>query len=211
MIYTIIFKLFYSPNISYIKLSIDLLKISLNQSTDYFEKIRFNQKNNKNRVNIWRIYILLYIWIINTTILSKAFTSILLNTYYKLKPSLTVETLDDIINNPNLYIGGKTSAKQLQYRDSSVYKNIMKRVIDYENKMNINSDNRNRKILLNIKIAKDIYDRKAILLLSTFWTNMVKSYFPGFNLMESKNKYDLLYGYSYISKNHPNSEQIYKM
>ena len=209
MTFTIIFKIFHLPIHSYIKTSIDLLKICLNQSSDYFEKIK---KYKKNKIDFWLIYTLLYIWIINTTILSIAFSSLLLETYFLTEHSLTVETLDDIINNPKLYIGGKMAAKQLQYRDSSVYKNIMKRVIDYENKMNINSENNNEiKYLSNLEIIKNIYDRKAILLLNTFWTDLIKSIYPGFNLMESENKYDLLYGYSYISENHPNSEQIYEM
>ena len=208
---TIILKLYHSTNESLIKRFIHLLQNFFNQSTNYFEKIRFSKRLYRIEINLFIIYILLYIWIINTSILSKAFTSILLNTYFNSKPSLTVETLDDIINNPNLYIGGKNGAKHILERNSSVYRNIWERVIDYEKKMNVNSDNQNQQNLLNNRIVKDIYDRKAILMLTTFWTNMFKSLYRGFNLMESQNKYDLRFGYSYISKNHPNSEQIYKM
>ena len=170
-----------------------------------------NAKFKAKKFKLFTIYMLLYIWILSATILSKAFTSILLETYFITKPSLTVETLDDIINKPKLSIGGRPGLKQISFMNPEIHKLLEPKVKEYENSMKINSDNNNQHSLLELKIVEDIYYRKVVLILDTFWSNMIKSMFSGFNLMESKNKYNLRYGFTTILKSHTFSEQIYRM
>ena len=74
--------------------------------------------------------------LLSTTVLTKCFTSLLLGTFFKTKPSLTVETLEDIVSNPEINVIGRNTINELKSFYPEIYENIHKRNIDYEKQLN---------------------------------------------------------------------------
>ena len=153
-------------------------------------------------------YLTLFIWLICTTILAKCFTSLLLNTYFKSKPSLTVETVEDIANNPNLWVTGKRALLEIRSFKPKIYEILHKRLVEYESRYNISNTHF---IDINAQVLNDIIERKAVQLMSTPEARTLKSLHPKINLMVSKYKYNLKMHFTYVSKSHPKSKQIFQM
>ena len=103
LLITFIMKYIIAIKKSISELMLILIKTFINQSNIHLNRFRFCVMNNKKQYLI-SVYILLFVWILGLNILNKAFISLLLKTFFKVKPTLTVETLDDIVSNPDLFI-----------------------------------------------------------------------------------------------------------
>ena len=135
------------------------------------QSTKINFKTNLiNKLNI-------VIYLMGLSILSKCFTSILLNTYFIKKETLTAETFQDIINNPDLYVAGRRGLRYIQSIKPEFFEKLFDRVIDYENSLNLNSD-KGLEELLNPFLWKDIINRKAIVIVDFSDVNIFKNLYP---------------------------------
>ena len=78
--------------------------------------------------------ILIVIWLIFSTILTKIFSSVLLNTYLNPKSYLAVNSLQDVIELPRLSIGGSHLIFYINESLPEVYQQLIGRAKDYETK-----------------------------------------------------------------------------
>ena len=154
--------------------------------------------------------ILISFWIICSTILSLSFKSLLLRTYFERRPTLTVNTLDELISMPELSIAGRQSVNELKYLRPDLHKTLKDRVNRYETKMAINT-RMSGKQLINEKLIKDMIERKAVFLTTTHSATLLKSIYTDSSLKESDNKYNAHYRYSYVHKECPHKEAIFNL
>ena len=130
--------------------------MSLQQSSTIFNKMR----NYNNQV-----FMLLFNWILCSTILIKCFTGLLLNTYFIRNPTLTANTLEDIVYNPDISVAGKFSLAEIKSSRPELFEILKQKVIDYENKLGVNTlENANS--IFNQKLINDVMNRKAVILVS---------------------------------------------
>ena len=154
--------------------------------------------------------ILISFWIICSTILSLSFKSLLLRTYFERRPTLTVNTLDELMAMPALSIAGRQSVNELKYLRPDLHKTLKDRVNRYETKMGINT-RMSGKQLINEKLIKDMIERKAVFLTTTHSATLLKSIYTDSSLKESDNKYNAHFRYSYVHKECPHKEAIFNL
>ena len=155
-------------------------------------------------------FILLFFCLFFTNILTKCFTSLLLGTFFKTKPSLTVETLEDIASNPEINIIGRDSIEELKHFNPGIYEIIHKRNIDYEKQLNV-IEKKEKVIYKMSKVIKDVSQRRTVILTNSLNAKSLKIFMHLNNLMESEHKYSQNFIYSYVSKSLTNYRQIYRM
>ena len=142
--------------------------------------------------------LILFIWILCSRILSLSFTSLMLRTFNTRSPSLTAETLEDIVSKRNLLVLGRRALNDINLYKPEIYDSLINRLKFYESKLGI-VDNEDVRSLSKEPIIRDIVDRKAVLIVPTIFTVMIPSIFPGANLIASDTKYNSLIRYSYLS------------
>ena len=152
---------------------------------------------------------MLFVWLICSTLLSKCFTSVLLNVYAIKKASLTVQTFEDIANNPDLLVAGYIGLKDLEPYRPDIFQALKDRVIDYHKRLKISL--LDVKELVKKELIKDVISRKSVIITSSFTTEMLKLYYQDMNLMESEQKYSLLFRYSLVSKHFSKHKDIYNL
>ena len=168
------------------------------------QSAKINFKTNLiNKLNI-------VIYLVCLTILTKCFTSILLNTYFIKKETLTAETLQDIVDNPGLCVAGRRGLRYIQSIKPEIFEKLFDRVVDYENSLNIITD-KNPNDLTNPFLWEDIINRKAVAILGSRETEVLKNLYPDSKIIESKHKYNHFFSFSYVTKNVRNFTEIYKM
>ena len=106
----------------YLTLISELIKLMMEQSSNVLNKMR--------SINNW-IFIVIFTWIFCSTILTKCFTGLLLKTYFLQKPSLTVNSLEDLVNKPNISVTGKYSLKLIKLFKPEFYEILIKKLEDY--------------------------------------------------------------------------------
>ena len=155
-------------------------------------------------------FILLFSCLLCITVLTKCFTSLLLGTFFKTKPSLTVETLEDIVSNPKINVFGRESIKEIKLINPKIYEIIHKRSINYEKQLNVYGK-KEIDMLKMSKLIKDIEERETVILFNSLNAKSVKIFLHLNNLMESEHKYSQHFIYTYVTKTLPNYKQIYRM
>ena len=179
----------------------------VNHSSGLLNRLKkFMPKNSDGRQII---FYLLFDWLICSTILSQCFTSVLLNVYFIKKPSLTVESLEDIMNNQHLLVAGYPSLKELEPIRPDVYHALKERTLNYHK--NLDNDLSLRDLPFNSGLLKDIVERKAVVLCHTFVVNFFKQSNQGLNLKESDQKFSQLFRYSLVSKYSPHHTKIQQL
>ena len=179
----------------------NLIGLFLNQGTKDYKLVEYLRPGT---------IIILLCCLLSTTVLTKCFTSLLLGTFFKTKPSLTVETLEDIVSNPKINVIGRESLKELKVFNPEFYEIIHKRNTDYENLLNV-SDLNEGEVFQDINMIKDVDQSKTVVLLNSLNAKSLKIFFHLNNLMESEHKYSQNFIYSYVTKSLPNYKQIYRM
>ena len=172
--------------------------------------IVFGQSAKINYKSNLIIKLNIVIYLVCLTILTKCFTSILLNTYFIKKETLTAETLQDIVDNPGLCVAGRRSLRYIQSIKPDIFEKLFDRVIDYENSLNINSD-KNMNDLTSPFLWEDIINRKAVAIVDSNSAEIFKNFYPDSKIMESEYKYNHFFSFSYVTKNVRNFTEIYKM
>ena len=124
---SLIFQYIITYKISLYDSILTLIKTFINQSIDNINRFRFYEINNKKQ-HLISVYILLFVWILGLNILNKAFISLLLKTFFKVKPTLTVDTLDDIVSNPGLQISGRKTLEEIKLFKPGIYDEFEKRI-----------------------------------------------------------------------------------
>ena len=153
------------------------------------------------------IILLLFVWLMASTLLLQFFTSVLLNVYTIKKPSLTVQTLEDIVNNPDLLVAGYKGLKEIEPYKLDLFDALEERVKNYHKTLKMSLYD--IKELHKRELIKDIIARKSVLISSTFVTNMLKLFNPDANIMESEHKFFSLLKYGLVSKKFSKHKEIY--
>ena len=168
------------------------------------QSAKINFKTNLiNKLNI-------VIYLVCLTILTKCFTSVLLNTYFIKKETLTAETFQDIIDKPGLGVAGRRGLRYIQSIKPEIFEKLFDKVVYYENSININTD-KNPNDLLNPRLMEDIFNRKSVAIVSSREVEIIKNLYPYTKMMESEHKYNHIFSFSYVTKNVRNFTEIYKM
>ena len=149
----------------------------------------------------------LLIWILCSQVLSLSFTSLLLRAYNTKSPSLTVETLEDIVSKPKLSIVGSRSVNEIKLYKPDIYESLISRVNQFEYKLGIN-EKANARNLNNQSIIKDIVERKAVMIVATTIAQMIPNLNFKADLKASDTKYNSVIRYSYVSKGLPHDHRI---
>ena len=148
------------------------------------------------------LYIIIFFWIITTSCITRSFKSILLNTYYKTKPSLTVNTLEELVNRPDLLISGSVNLNSIEKFKPEFYNELMQRAISYEKRIGIDYKTQEGTIALFSKgIVEEVVNRRGVIITNTYNINMFKKMYPVYNLMASDVKYAQLFIYTVVHKN----------
>ena len=153
------------------------------------------------------IVILLIIWILCFTVLSICFNSLLLRIYFIKTPSLTVQTLEDIVANPGLSVAGSIGLKPVKKFNPEVYHSLEKRVKEYEQLLDIHEV----KELAKPELIMDVVERKAVVILGSYSTKIIQLFYPESNLKESNQKFNQLFKYSFVSKRYSKHKQMYRL
>ena len=128
------------------------------------------------------------------TIPTKCFTSVLRNTYFIKKETLTAETIQDIIDKPGLCVAGRRGLRYIQSIKPEIFEKLFHKVVDYENSLNINTD-KNVNDLTNPFQWEDIIDRKAVAILGSSEAEVLKNLYPDSKIMESEYKYNHFFNF----------------
>ncbi|CAG2167783.1 unnamed protein product [Oppiella nova] len=94
----------------------------------------------------------------------KAYSSVLRNSYFRFKPTLTAESLEDLMDNKALMISERAVIPYLKaYKDpyfKDIAKTIVTRVITYEKRIGINT--KKNLDLINERLLTDLYGGQAL-------------------------------------------------
>ena len=158
------------------------------------------------------LYILIFIWLITISCISRSLKSILLNTYFKTKPSLTVYTLEDIVNRPDISITGSFNLDTLKQFKPKIYNDLSNRAISYEKRIGINYTTREGSLVQYSKsVVQKVVNREAVIIADTYGIDLFKKMNPMYKLMESDVKYAQLFVYIVVHKNIPHNIRINKL
>ncbi|CAG2178560.1 unnamed protein product, partial [Oppiella nova] len=103
IMYTFITHRMCDSRISFSDLFLEFYRTLTNQTATKLNVFsNFNIAYNKNI-----LYILLFLWIICVNFISKAFSSVLRNSYFKFKPTLMADSLEDLMDNMDIMIAGR--------------------------------------------------------------------------------------------------------
>ena len=149
-------------------------------------------------------FLLLFIWLLFSSILTRCFTSVLLGTFFKTKPTLTVETIEDLVSNPDIKLWGRDSLNFFKLSKPKIYEILYKRLIDKNSETFF-------KLSSKPEVINDIKQRKAVILAYGSRFDIIKCMYFNVNLQVSRHKYNQQVYFTYISKEIANSKLIYQM
>ena len=158
------------------------------------------------------LYVLIFCWIITTSCITRSYKSILLNTYFKTKPSLTVNTLEDIFNRPDLLISGSPNLESIKQVKPEFYEVLMQRAISYETQMGIDYQTQEGHLASFSKnVIEEVVNRHGLIIADTYGIDLFKKMYPMYKLMESDVKYSQIFLYSVVHKNISHYRRINKL
>ena len=108
-------------------------------------------------------------------------------------------------------MAGRYSLRLIRSTKPEVFEKPFHRVIDYENSLNISDNDLIFDLLLNPILGEDIIDRKAVAILGTREAEYLKNLYRDSKIMESENKYNHFFSFSYVTKNVRNFTEISKL
>ena len=153
----IIIRLFTSQDVNFSELSISIRKV-------------------KNKITL---VIAMTVLIFFSFIITKSFTSLLLNTYFKLIKVTVVESLEQLLDGDDCLIASTDQMLNLlnyyQVFDQKQIEVLTKRKLKYEE--NFELDDRKEISIFNESVFNDVVEGKAIILLSSYGINYFLEYF----------------------------------
>ena len=175
-----------------IRIFLELNEFFLGVSTIMIEKIghTFNS-----------LTLTVVIWYLSATVIQMSFSSLLRGVYFLRKPSLTANTLEDLVDNPELRIAGYFAFKELKDLKPDIYSKLEPRVREYDTSLKYElHQSVPIQYITDPRLVKDIVDRKAVLMINSYFGGVMAKYWPGANLMLSDTKYAQQYTYIYATK-----------
>ena len=112
---------------------------------------------------------------------------------------------------PNIQIAGRQGLRDIEQYNFTIYEALRYRVAEYEDFLGINSELSPRNMSIEPRLMNDLVNRKAIILAETATKYMLTSLHVDMNLMESENKYNSIFRYSYVSKNITQHKDVFKL
>lgn len=173
-------------NVKSIDIILALLHILVNQGSAHYDTIR-----NKNTFTA----VIMYFWIFTSAIMSMAFTSLLLQTFMYKKSSLTVDSLAELLSNTDLMIA---------YPEMSLLEPSFVDVIGDRNEEFVRKYPKEANDLgffvQSQRLAKEVEQRRAVIVCPTLCTQLLKNMNPNIRIMESQNKYNHRYIHTYFTR-----------
>ena len=184
------------------------IRLILNQGSDEVTYLRWNFKF-KNSLNKFSFVLLIIIWSQSASILTKAFTGNLLNTYFRTNFQPIVETLEDIYQNNKIEIasGTKFLIDSLKRENKSVnlISHLYSRANNFIKKYNYTDSSVEECEYLREKFVTKMIQGEAVFLVSSMKREFFQNYFSEHNLnyQVSSNKYGPNQSNFIIFKTHP--------
>ena len=180
----------------------DLIRLLTNQSCDEITQCKW-KINFKNSLNKLSFILLIVIWSQSASILTKAFTGLLLNTYFNQKLLPIVETIQDIYLNKEISIAADSKifidySKRID-EWNEFKSDILVRIIEFENKSNYSPADYFKDVF------RKLINGKVVILMQSgkvrefeMWWKQEKSYFE-----TSSYKYSPNYSNYFVAKSNP--------
>ena len=171
------------------------------------------KKNEHDEFTI-AFYVFLIPWTLCANILTKSFLSILLGIYSTQKSYPLVQSLEDICDNKQLFVGNWIVLNESQLLDENCLKSIRNRRITkdpYPKVVDINEYVDKEPVqMTDPYILADILRGKLVFLLPTRKVEEVLSLKNKDNFIVAKNKYNQVYRINSLDKNFKFKSQIFK-
>ena len=174
-----------------------------------FDKIKLRTNENRNNYKYIKEYILIIFLLICSTILSKSYSSVLLDLYFNIKTKPFINTIEEMISNKEIGIMiNNPVLKDLSTTHSQYVKIIESRFKEYRDIFLKSID---RSILFNAQniLLKGVIERRVVLLMDSYNTLVYKTNLNGFNLVVGEENIGFTFFSYFVSKKHYFSE-IYK-
>ena len=120
-----------------------------------------------------------------------------------------MDTFEDIVNNPGFSIAGSQAIKGLALVKPDIFAKLIQRVESYEKSLGIKE--KDSRTLRNDRLMRDVFERKAVLIVNSLGATMLKNFYPFYNFEASEHKLNHLFRYSYVTKSHVNHKQIHRL
>ena len=159
------------------------------------------------------LIILLTLWLIFGTILTKLFSSVLLNTYFNPKSYLTVESIKDILVSPKLSVAGSGLIQILKAITPEQYFQLSERAKKFEKKFTGSNDGERdfSKLYRSEYLLNEINRGTAVLFADGYSSEAIIRQSPWLRLAIAPDVYYPQYLTLFISKNHSLYHKIYVM
>ena len=172
-----------------------------NQSIRKLSNLSQFFKSNDKKKKFFSI-LLISIWLLISSVLTRAITGLLHNTYFNVKTIPYINTIDDIIERPELSVSGKSHDLGIWNRfgiiSKEIHQNIYPRVTEYEKKLT-------RPFHSNDQLLTELIVGQTVILINskekkTFLKNN-KDFSNHFQV--SEHKYWPIYTYLSVFRYHP--------
>lgn len=195
----------------HIKLSdivFEIIRSLTETSSDFFKK--FIQKISMNNKNITRfkliknanVVFLIVTWIIFSTLLTKSFSGLLLKTYFNPKSYLIVNSIQDIIEAPDLRVGGSYALSFLKESKPKEYCKLRKRVTNFERKLFKNKTFRWKDLSESYQILQQVLSGKTVLLVNSHLAEIAQRMNPDLSLSTAPDKWFPTVSTLFMSRKH---------
>ena len=155
---------------------------------DVMTRIVLDQSSNDimvlyNRSKNVTLIILLVIWLQSASILSKAFSGLLLNTYFNVKSVPIVNSLEDIINNQDINVAINLSSLKKNIQDTNLFdqkteKHLYSRVSKYQDQVDyISNYYKFGFIFVHDKLLEDVIMGKTVMIVHSLLRNRYFNYY----------------------------------
>ena len=181
-----------------------ILQAILKQSPKCFRSLRLNKDNPIHFQN--NIFTIIFTWILMLTVITYIFSSSLLLSHIKFKPVKLVESLKDILGNPNLNVAGRFSINTVFAKSVP---GLLKRAKKYEKDMEIGNKSLNPNIdFITKNILEDMIKGKAVVLVNSLVKMKIQDSYRDYNLVSAEKKYYNRYLVHLVSKNQKYTAKI---
>ena len=159
------------------------------------------RKSCKNKI----LMMLIIIWIIVSLLLTKSFSSVLLNTYFNPNTHLAVNSMQQIIESPDLSVAGIGSLNYLNASKPEEYLKLKPRVKEYEKQL-IRALHKKKFdphwVSQSEKALDLILSGRTVFLFQSHDSTVIKRMNPWLSLETAPDKYSPNYITIFVSKKH---------
>ena len=199
-----LWKISSQSNKSYYQFLIEIFRPLVIQTSIRYKGIKNLKIEINSKVKKFIIIGLLYIWLIFSIVLNKSFSGLLVNTYFDIKLSPFIRTIEDLAANEDLNFDGNYFLYHLKYNKPNEYSILRKRYEKFAEYRKQNYENNSLNKLI------EVANKKLVLLADTLRVRQYKSLYPDLNLVTSQEKYGPNYASFFMGRKHAFISKIQK-